>query len=322
MADVRVSCWQQFNEQNYLEPALIHAPLFNPFLGGDFIASVLFKLGGAALPVGPTEYHLFGLDVNPGFGWSMTLQTFPFAINGEWGVVARNNAPAAVALASFELSRNLGAPDSPRTGLVERLILATMYWDAAAQTVALFINGDRVFTAATAAAYVDGVISPRIGMSPGAPQPAPGLGIVGAAFTRFEQGAGPVSTIDALMGTHYNACRAANNMAMLAIERESALVDFTHRWNARDSVVTPGGPTARAPNTAREVFTYTQPLVSLAPSGSTVPDIGNRGWTSNSSEGPAPLVVTTDGPAPLALTVLAVENPNWHVGGNFQAGVA
>jgi hypothetical protein len=110
------------------------------------------------------------------------------------------------------------------------------------------------------------------------------------------------------MGEHFRNCVAANNMSLLTNIADGTF-DFTHRWNARDAVVLPGGPTARAPNPDREVFTYTEPGTDIRPL-SELPDSGNRGYVSNSSEGLVPLVAS-DSPG---MVMRVTENPGWHVG--------
>lgn len=310
MSDMNVSTWEGFNIGEFLEPPLANAGLFNPAVGADFCASVLFKLGGAADVIGLAPFHLFGnSDLGDATGWSLSVGPTGGPDN-EYGVIAESGADAGTT-ALFPIGN--GTLNIPK-GLKERLILATMYYRGAigSESMLLFINGDLVQTTALGAAYLDAAVSPRIGVKPVVAAAGTGLQIVGAAFSRFAVGADFFAALPYFMGEHYRSCRAASDMSLLENGRAANLRDFAHRWSARTTPILKSGPTAKAPNTVRDVFVYTQPLSEVL-NGQATPDIGNQGWASTTADGSVPLVATSAG----TLSVRTTENPNWHVGGAF-----
>lgn len=307
MTDVNVHSVSLFDADNFFAVPLANMGSFNPPAGGDFIASVLFKLPGTAVPVGDggDNRHLFGQDTDLN-GWNLRLASTGEGANNAWGIVATFNGDALGA-ARFALAED-SASAIRHPGVVERLILASMFYEGATDTLKLYVNGDLVKTVIQNAPYVNLTTPPRLGVSTAAPVISP-VDIVGAAFTGIAAGSGIAAIINTFMGEHFRNCVAANNMALILNIADTAVFDFQHRWNARDIVTRKPGKTVKAPNTARDVFVYDMPEARIA-TGAAIPDTGNFGFTSNAaSQVPLIATATTE-----LLAVRTTENPGWYQG--------
>lgn len=306
MTDVNLHTIEGFGINNFYEPALANAGLFNPTAAGgatpNFVASVMFKLRGSAMPIGGVVLNLWGSQ-QAGQGWGLGIGPTG-GVNNEIGIIASNLASAGDE-AMFPIAQSPAGAMHP--GLVERVIVASLVYDGTlgAELLHLVVNGEVVASVAQVTAYVNAVVSPRLGVDTVAPAAAEGLEIAGAAFLRTNIAAGGLLLS---MGNHYKNCRAAMNMALLLNERDVGVVDFQHRWNARDVVTSQPGRTARGPNAVKTVFGYDTPRAAI-PDASALIDTGNRGFVSNAAEPQVPLIATSGGPLSIVTTV----NPDWHV---------
>jgi hypothetical protein len=305
--------WSNFSSAPdfYLAPAntLGNIAAFNPLSGEDFFASVLFKVGagwlGAPLTV---PCSLFGNLTTAASGWAILLgpdaleADLPYSIFATSGVSQPEYAKYPLVPTTAQ---------SPAADFVERLILATLHYDATpgSETLNLYVNGNLVATRAQSIPYVDGVVVPVVGNSQVTPSPAEGIEIIGAGFraiaTASVIAAGGVAT---LMAAHFRACRETNNMSLLFAFIQAGNVDFGQRWNAADTTCAEPGTTVRAPNTVNEVFVYDAPP-QLAVAGSEVPDSGNFGYDAIAGVAAIPLVVTGAG-----IILRKTLHPDWYSG--------
>jgi hypothetical protein len=313
MPSQSILSWSGLNGNCSLAPAdtVGNRAAFNPIAGRDFIASVLFKVTGAAFPAldlaqDPVPKFLFGNFV-ANTGWALELAE---AVTGEIALQARlsANAPTECLLASVD------ALVSPVGNLMERLILATMHFraDAVAANgrIDLYINGNRVVRGALTTAYVAAAAVPFVGS--GDSGAADGIDIIGVGYSLLAAGAPARAAIPALMASHFKACYQTNSMAMLqseTVDDPSNVEDFGHRYNATSSAPgTPTGAFVKAPNSINEVFVYSG-TGTLA--NGPIPDDGNQGYNAlpNVTAIPFALVTTDGGVSNVKLN--STLNPQW-----------
>jgi hypothetical protein len=314
-----MQAWFNFSDGNYLE-----APSVSQFnASGDFIASVLFKIPGAAfpqtdepisafLPSGGSAAMLWGnLDVvgaDPfniaSTGWALFLGAPQNAGLEVLGMIGGMPVAASCLVAGI-------APVDPlNTGheLADRLILASMHYyvvpnEVPIHVVDLYINGNRVQSifGPDVPAYVASARAPRIGSSASLPNAyAQEIEIVGTSYFAIDPLFGPGLSLNmpSVMAEQFRAARQNNKLGLL-----SPSLDAAHTYNASGSQQDASGV-----KLLRVLTNPTVPVFSYngTPRAVSAPDTGNQGAVALPGVTPAPLAVVG------TLNVRTTQNPNWY----------
>jgi hypothetical protein len=328
MPSQSILSWSGFNNLCALAPTdtVGNRAAFNPLSQRDFIASVLFKITGAAFPTltsaDPATKFLFG-NFLASTGWMLELAPLVGG-SGEMALSATvsANVPTQCLLAPIDPT------EEPAVGnLMERLILATMHFRPdvvdANGTIDLYINGNRVVRGALTSAYVAAAAVPVVGR--GDASDAAGIDIVGVAYSMLAAGAPARDAIPALMASHFKSCFETNSMALLqssTVDSPSNVEDFAHRYNATSSAPgTQTGTLIQAPNAINDVFVYSGTgTLAKGP----IRDDGNQGYNELPNVSAIPLALVTSDAGVSNVKLNSTLNPQWCTIGPsvFQEGEA
>jgi len=306
--DRYTQAWAGFGEPNakYLQAA--SAGAFNPAADGSCIASVMFKVPGAAFSeTGPfLDGNRACLWGNPDVaaGWQIELSGVADALEIVGSVVGGDSA-------SWRLADTTADPAFQRVpgGLADRLIVATLFIFGNANPfsrgVELYINGNRVAQTKGGNALVPSALAPTVGGSTVNLQSATGIEIHGVAYTNNIPGIFGAN-VPKLMAEHFRACRQTGRMALLSESGSIGPADFEHRYNAAGNAVnTAGMKLVRTLNPSNPGFAY-----NSIPKVIGVADVGNAGFIDLGAT-PIPLA-PVPGATDDVLSVKTTQNADWY----------
>lgn len=273
----------------------------------DFAAFVLFWIRGQyqnSDPIGAQDSFLWGNIDDANFtGWAIRIvagSTFdaggttrdPVLVGalGD-GVANFNNA----SLLLTDVTANV-----LKSGYTERLILATLMFDAGNALAGLGVNGS--LPGLTGAVYVPSALPPRLGLNPDGSQPATDVDIVSAGYIQGDLFSG--ATFGRVAGDTFRNARENNNGAFFT--NQVIGLDWVHRYVAINNG--PGTLVRSAQGTA---------LAAYPPAPASLVDVGASGrgnLAAGSLFPPNPLALTRTG---AGTVVDQIKNPDWYASEGF-----
>ncbi len=301
---------QNLDNDNAFYQAAAAAP-FNP--AGDFAAFVLFWLDGTAqsqAAENADSADIWGNAFNAGNdGWSIEIDPGGGALPGaavDMVLVATVGDGAARVRAAFPLSLStVGAGVMP--SYINRLILAGLWYDSAAQTVWLSVNGSlQPPSAALAGAYSPSANAPSLGRSnlSGTGQ---GVSIVAAGFSPAPAAFPLASNAGGLAAENFVKSREALDGHYLYW---IGGLDWVHRYQFSSALTQ--GTIATSP---------TGPVLQSFPAlPASLPDLGGLGPTNATTPGLGANPVALNRVDDVLANSWLVQNrnPDWYSGGAFQ----